>query len=200
MDFRIIKILNFIENNVYESISLNELANLANLSLFHFHRLFKKETQVTAKQFIDSMKMEKALDILVNTNMSIADLAISLGFNDYETFSRNFKKYHKISPVDLRNILKNFTNKSNQKVIVINHESYNEDEITQKLIEKIREANYNPLQDEQVTTLIVFKNKQTADTIKPTHERKLRTRSKFNVVQSNKIWERVMRKIQSEKL
>lgn len=164
MDERIERVLNYIEGHIYDSLSLNDLANIACLTPFHFHRLFKQETGLTTKIFVDSLKMEKALQEVVATSKPVAEIAIQFGYNDYETFSRRFKKYHQVSPDDLRSILKNLMQQkqpSDNQVIIITHNSDNLDEISEKLAKKIKSQDYNPLKDEEVITFMVHKKSLT---------------------------------------
>lgn len=104
MDQRIRKVLNYIEDNLTLKPSLNDLAQLASMSAGHFHKTFKKETGRTPFQFIEEIKMNKAFQVFISGSAQVHELALELGYGDYETFSRSFKKHHAIAPDDLKAI------------------------------------------------------------------------------------------------
>ena len=88
-------------------MSLSELAAMACLSPSQFHRIFKNETRRTPFKFIEEIRMQRAYDSLIHENRSVYELAEGLGYNDYETFSRAFKKHFLLSPDDLKSIANN---------------------------------------------------------------------------------------------
>ena len=89
---RINKAFDYIENNISKQISLEELADVANFSKYHFHRIFASYTGEPPAQFINRLRLEKAAMMLVmNKNDNISDIAEKTGFSDLSIFSRNFK-------------------------------------------------------------------------------------------------------------
>ena len=104
MDTRIRSTLDYIENNLDLSFNLKELAQKACLSPSQFHRVFKKETNRTPHQFIEEIKLNKAYLLLINGTDSVLKIAMDLGYKDYETFSRAFKRLFKFSPDGIRSI------------------------------------------------------------------------------------------------
>lgn len=104
MDERIRKVLDFIETHLSEKLSLENLADLACMSSAHFHKTFKKETDRTPFKFIEELKMSRAHQLIIEGKETINDISAYLGYNDYETFSRGFKKYHSIAPDDMKAI------------------------------------------------------------------------------------------------
>jgi AraC-like DNA-binding protein len=199
MDERIERVLNYIEGHIYDSLSLNDLANIACLTPFHFHRLFKQETGLTTKIFVDSLKMEKALQEVVSSSKPVAEIAIQFGYNDYETFSRRFKKYHQVSPDDLRSILKNLMQQkqpSDNQVIIITHNSDNLDEISEKLAQKIKSHDYNPLKDEEVITFMVHKKSLTENA---NDKSSIHIKNKYQAQQTHELWKKVLDKYPKSK-
>lgn len=101
---RIHKVQDYIELHLNEALSLEELSNIAGFSKFHFHRIFKGLIQETLSQYVNRLKIEKATNLLVHRlDMSITDIAYYFGFSDSAVFSRSFKNYYKISPIEYRN-------------------------------------------------------------------------------------------------
>lgn len=93
----------YIENNLKEDISLNDLAQNAHLSEFHFHRIFKKYSSETVNEFVTRFKLERAAIFLcVNSEISITTIAMEYGYNDSSSFSRTFKKHFGVSPLKYR--------------------------------------------------------------------------------------------------
>ena len=105
MDKRIENTLNYIEDNLSSALKLDELSKIACLSTSQFNRLFKQETQQTAFKFIEEMKMAKAYELIGEGQIMIHELALHLGYKDYETLTRAFKKYYFVSPDDLKSII-----------------------------------------------------------------------------------------------
>lgn len=99
---RVNKAIDFIEKNISENLNLGDIAEVANFSKFHFHRLFAAMVGETLNQFIKRIKMEKAASYLESTSYSIAEIAEQLGFNSQSSFARTFKEYYKISASEFR--------------------------------------------------------------------------------------------------
>lgn len=95
-------ILKYIGDNFAGKISIDELAAMANVSKYHFCRLFKQITGKSAVDYINKLKIDKAIKLLCESNLNITEIALSCGFNDSNYFSRIFKKYKGISPVQFR--------------------------------------------------------------------------------------------------
>ena len=102
-DNRIAKSILYIRKHIYETISLDFLADNACLSKDHFIRLFKKETGTTPLKYINQKKIEKAQLLLVTDTMSIKNIALTLAFEDYSYFNRLFKKITGMTPQEYRN-------------------------------------------------------------------------------------------------
>lgn len=100
---RIYRLQDYIENNLYETHTLEELAGVSGFSKYHFHRIFKSMTKETVFQYATRTKLEFAASTLVaRPDLSITDVAYQFGFSDSAVFSRTFKKYYDMSPRELR--------------------------------------------------------------------------------------------------
>lgn len=91
-----------IEANLYNNLSLDELATLANLSLSTFKREFVKLYQVSPAKYIRQRKLAQAAKLLRNTSLRISDVAFDCGFGDLAHFSKTFLKVYGHSPSDFR--------------------------------------------------------------------------------------------------
>lgn len=93
----------YIERNLKESICLADLAKNANLSDYHFHRIFKKYSSETVNEFVTRFKLERAAIFLyVHPTISITDIAMDYGYSDSSTFSRTFKRHFGVSPIEYK--------------------------------------------------------------------------------------------------
>ncbi|MGB0868914.1 MAG: AraC family transcriptional regulator [Flavobacteriales bacterium] len=100
---RINIVLDFIENNLDTSLSLEVLSKKAHYSPFHFHRVFLTVVNERLNEFINRKRIERIASILlVKPNSSLLDLAYKYGFNSDNSFSRAFKKYYGVSPTKFK--------------------------------------------------------------------------------------------------
>nr|WP_321231601.1 AraC family transcriptional regulator [uncultured Psychroserpens sp.] len=113
MDHRIRKTLDYIESNLSLKLTLNDLAKVACMSPSYFHRAFKKETSRTPFEFIEEIKMSKAYTMLISGTHKVHELTEAFGYNDYETFTRAFKKHYTLAPDDLKAIAQKIKSEMN---------------------------------------------------------------------------------------
>lgn len=95
--------ISYINEHFHEPIFLDVLADKANLSPFHFTRIFTRETGVTPHQYVISTRISAAKFMLKSSETSIKDIAFSTGFNSESSFCSTFKKWEKITPSQYRN-------------------------------------------------------------------------------------------------
>jgi AraC family transcriptional regulator len=92
--FRINKVIDYIDNNLSEDLTLNKLAEIACFSPFYFHRIFSSFQNESPADFVNRLRLEKAASILISDiNKPIREIAFDCGFSSTSVFSRNFKKY-----------------------------------------------------------------------------------------------------------
>ncbi|MBL0387773.1 AraC family transcriptional regulator [Tumebacillus sp. ITR2] len=94
--------LDYIEMNLDRPITMNELANVACFSVFHFHRLFVLTVGDTAADYLRKRRLSKAAVALLNSNRRVIDIALEHGFQSHETFARAFKREFQMTPVECR--------------------------------------------------------------------------------------------------
>lgn len=95
--------VSFINEHFSEPISLEEMAEKANLSLYHFTRIFTKETGFTPHQYLINTRISAAKFMLKSSETSIKDIAFSTGFNSESNFCSTFKKWLDLTPSQYRN-------------------------------------------------------------------------------------------------
>jgi AraC family transcriptional regulator len=92
----------FIEANLTENITLDDLSRTANVSLFHFIRAFKKSTGMTPHRYILDRRVRNAETLLISSNDSVGDIAKAVGFLSAGHFSSAFQKILQIAPTAYR--------------------------------------------------------------------------------------------------
>jgi AraC family transcriptional regulator len=80
------------------SVGLDELAGACELSRSHFARAFKVTTGVSALQWLLARRIERAQNLLLNSSLSLDEIAGQCGFVDQSHFSRTFLKFVQVSP------------------------------------------------------------------------------------------------------
>lgn len=88
----------YINENLHQDIKLIELAEVAQLSPYHFLRLFKQTTNITPHQYILQCRIEKAKFLLQHSQISIAEIASRVGFCDQSHLTRCFKRNLGVTP------------------------------------------------------------------------------------------------------
>lgn len=92
----------FILTHYNKRIPLETLAKQACLSVYHYQRLFKKKYGVTPGEFQIRYRLTKAKEMMVYTQMSIADIGIAVGYQQLSSFSKAFKGKEGMSPREYR--------------------------------------------------------------------------------------------------
>jgi len=95
-------VLDYMNAHLSQNIELGELANLVELSKFHFLRLFRTACGVTPHDYLVRRRVEVATNILLHEDASLADVAYRLGFADQSHFTRHFRRITGASPGRLR--------------------------------------------------------------------------------------------------
>lgn len=97
-----VKFRQTIEQNLFNSLSLEQLAFICNMSLSTFKREFKKEFDETPARYIKNKRLEHAAVRLVSDQEPITTIAYESGFQDITTFSANFHEKYLVSPSNYR--------------------------------------------------------------------------------------------------
>ena len=84
--------------NYNEKILISDLSEMLNITTYHFCRLFKQLSGKTVIDYINNIRLEKAIPYLKEDKLNITEIALKCGFDDINYFSRIFKKYYNVSP------------------------------------------------------------------------------------------------------
>ena len=101
---RIKEICKYIYENCNKIESVGMLARMLHLSESRFSHLFFETVGVSPQRYILRARTDMAKELLANTDLSIGQIAVSVGFNDQNYFSRAFKRFTDMSPTEYRRI------------------------------------------------------------------------------------------------
>lgn len=90
-------VLDYMEEHYMDSIAVSDLADLCYFSEYHFMRFFKKHMNMTCMEYLNNLRLEKAVDLLED-NVSILEVSLSVGFHNLSYFHRAFKKKYHMTP------------------------------------------------------------------------------------------------------
>ncbi len=97
------KAVQYIADHYDKKISLDDIAGYVGISKYYFSVLFKKEMDTTFSSYLNSVRIEKAKQLLKNPQATINDVTYEVGFNDPQYFSKTFKKYVGMTISEYRN-------------------------------------------------------------------------------------------------
>ena len=92
----------FIEEHLSEEIDVAQIAENVYLNQDYLTRIFKRETGSSIKKYMVDLRMEKAGDLLVSSRLPIADVAYRVGYGNYTSFNKIFRKTYGTSPQNYR--------------------------------------------------------------------------------------------------
>ncbi|MET0539908.1 MAG: AraC family transcriptional regulator, partial [Xanthobacteraceae bacterium] len=102
---RLRKIEDYVRAHLAESISIEMLAELAELSAFHFSRVFKRTTGMTPMQFVTRERMLQAQQLIRETSRSLIEIALEVGYTSPSHFAQVFRRTVGMAPTEFRNAL-----------------------------------------------------------------------------------------------
>lgn len=94
--------IKYVQKNYATEISIDEICNELNINKCYFCSIFKKETGLTFINYLNNYKIEKSKELLKNSNLSLLDISLSVGYNNQSYFSTVFKKITSQTPFEFR--------------------------------------------------------------------------------------------------
>lgn len=91
-------VLDYIELHYSETIFVSDLARLCYFSEYHFMRFFKKHMSMTCVEYINNLRLQKAVELFEQGETSILEVSLSVGFRNLSYFHRAFKKKYHMTP------------------------------------------------------------------------------------------------------
>jgi len=95
-------LIDYIQNNIFEPLPLARLASFAGYSQYHFARIFKERIGLSPLYYVSAMRLQKAKDLLLQTNLSIRDIGLEIGQQSLGTFTTRFTERVGVSPAEFR--------------------------------------------------------------------------------------------------
>lgn len=97
-DRQVRRVSDYMLGNLDRAIGLDELAGLVDLSRFHFTTSFRLATGMTPHEWLTSLRMNRARDLLARTDLPIIAIALEVGYETPSAFSASFRKAAKMTP------------------------------------------------------------------------------------------------------
>ncbi len=99
---RMLRVQLYIEANLDGDLSLERLSEVAHLSQYHFHRVFRATVGEGVAEYVRRVRLEAAAIALRATSTSVTNVAFDAGYGSHEAFTRAFRRQFGISPSDFR--------------------------------------------------------------------------------------------------
>ena len=92
----------YIEDHYDKDISLDDVSRVVNISPYYFSKVFKEESGLNFIEYLTNIRIDKAKELLENSNLSIKEICVSCGYTDPNYFSRSFKKNVGVTPTEYK--------------------------------------------------------------------------------------------------
>jgi len=99
---RVRRITEFVDHHLEAPLSLQQLAHLANLSVFHFARSFEESTGLSPHQYVLRRRIDRAKQLLAGSSLSLAEIAVRCGFSHQSHFTKAFHQISGVTPTRWR--------------------------------------------------------------------------------------------------
>lgn len=99
---RVNMILSYIDEHYAEKIRLEDLVEVVHINKYYICKIFQQCTGKTLLNYVNIVRVQKAVEKLISTNDPVTDIAFSVGFQDINYFSRIFKRVMNVSPTEIR--------------------------------------------------------------------------------------------------
>jgi transcriptional regulator GlxA family with amidase domain len=96
------RVREYIEANLEENISIQVLAGIAGLSMYHFARAFKQSEGVTPHDYLVQCRVRRAQELLSGTDLPMSEIALASGFSDQSHCARRFREHVGVTPSTYR--------------------------------------------------------------------------------------------------
>lgn len=97
------EMLQYVHAHFQNDISVQDLANLCFINQSYAGQLFRQEVGDTFNNYLTQIRMKKAVELIVKTNLSIAAVSVAVGYRDYFYFAKVFKRVTGVTPSNYRN-------------------------------------------------------------------------------------------------
>ncbi len=113
---KFMNVCNYINEHCTEDVTVDQLADVAGFSKFHFARLFKQFTNISYYDYLTRKRIEHAEKLLIRPDVSITEVAMQSGFNSLSTFNRVFKNLKNCTPSEYKGLNHPYNHKTTEKI------------------------------------------------------------------------------------
>ena len=103
-DPRIKRVLEYIEDNLDQAMTLDELSAVAAMSKYHFAKMFKDLTSLPPHRYVAERRVERAKNLLMTSKVSTAEIAYQVGYNSQSNFTQIFRRLTGVTPAKFREV------------------------------------------------------------------------------------------------
>lgn len=101
-DWRITWAVDYMQRHLASPVTVPELAARVNLSASRFRDLFSSQTGIGPVEYLQRLRLRRARLLLERTFLTVKEVMTVVGYNDPSHFSRDFRRYHGVTPSSLR--------------------------------------------------------------------------------------------------
>lgn len=117
------RVIQAMHQHIAEPLSLDEMAEIACLSPFHFARIFRTITGTPPGEFLAALRLDAAKRLLLTTSLNVTDVCFDLGYASLGTFTNRFKQLIGLSPLQFRQVAEDLAATSLQPLSERNRET-----------------------------------------------------------------------------
>lgn len=99
---RLSRITRFIEENYYDKISLQDIADMEELSVYFLSHFIRDNLKQSFQEYLTLVRFNNAKELILTTDMKLIDICYSCGFSDYRYMNKAFKRYCRCTPKEFR--------------------------------------------------------------------------------------------------
>ena len=96
------RVKKYIRENYMNELSMKELAEIACVSSNYFSHMFKNETGINYKTYLTNIRLEKAVELLMESDFKLYEICERVGYKNVRTFVDAFKKKYRVSPISYK--------------------------------------------------------------------------------------------------
>ena len=100
--YKLRRVRDYVDSRIGSPISIDDLAKVAGVSRFHFHRQFRKSLGVTPREYVLRARIERAKGLLTGSDLTVGEVSGAVGFSDQSHFSNIFRKLTAMTPRSFR--------------------------------------------------------------------------------------------------
>jgi AraC family transcriptional regulator len=97
------EVITYINKYIYEPLPLSRLARYAAYSPYHFTRIFKERMGLSPLYYVSSLRLQKAKELLLRTNLNVREIGLTIGQQSLGTFTSRFTERVGVTPSHFRN-------------------------------------------------------------------------------------------------